>query len=147
MQTVEAKKQRIVQVRQLLEKFSAEHLSGQFSQYVFNLWEQVGRKRNYIITGGAAEVWAAAVVYVIGGLNFLFDRSNPHYLPPDVICQYFGTKKGTVNTRAKEIEKVCRIRMGQEGLCSAEISDSLTFVQLPNGLVLTKKVAREMGLL
>jgi len=32
-------------------------------------------------------------------------------------------------------------------LCSAEISDSLTFVELPNGLVLTKKMAREMGIM
>ena len=145
MQTVDAKQHRIVQVRQLLEKFSEKHLKGEHSQYIFKLWEQVGRKRNYIITGGAAEVWATAVVYVIAGLNFLFDRSSPHYLPPDVIWEYFGTKKGAVKTRAKEIEKVCRIRMGQEGLCSAEISDSLTLVQLPNGIVLTKKMAREMG--
>ena len=92
-------------------------------------------------------IWGAAVVYVIAGLNFLFDRRRPHYLSPDVIWEYFGTKKGTLKTRAKEIEKVCRIRIGQEGLCSAEISDSLTFVELPNGLVLTKKMAREMDIM
>jgi hypothetical protein len=147
METIEAKRQRIVRVRELLEKFSGEHLNAEFSQYVLKLWEQIGRKRDYVITRGAAEVWAAAVVYVIARLNFLFDRSCPHYLPPDVICGYFGTKKGTVSTRASEIEKACRIRMGQEGLCSAEISDSLTFVELPNGLVLTKKMAREMGIM
>ena len=98
MQSEDAKQQRIVQVRQLLEKFSEEHLSGEHSQYIFKLWEQVGRKRNYIITGGAAEVWAAAVVDVIAGLNYLFDRSSPNYMPPEVIWEYFGTKKGTVKT-------------------------------------------------
>lgn len=145
MQPIDVKHQRIGQVRQLLDKFSEEHLNGEYSQYIFKLWEQVGRKRNYIITGGAAEVWAAAVVDVIAGLNYLFDRSSANYVPPEVVWEYFGVKKGTVKTRAKEIEKVCRISMGQEGLCSAEISDTLTLVELPNGLVLTKKMAREMG--
>jgi hypothetical protein len=41
----------------------------------------------------------------------------------------------------------CRIRMGQEGLCQRGISDSLTFVRLPNGMVLSKKMAKEMGIL
>lgn len=58
-----------------------------------------------------------------------------------------GTKKTTVSARASDIEKVFKIRMGHEGLCNTEISDSLTFVRLPNGLVLSKKMAKEMGVL
>ena len=113
--------------------------------YVRKLWEQIGRKRNYVITGGKPEIWAGAVVYVIARLNFLFDRSNPNYLPPDVICDFFGTKKTTVSAKAAQIEKACRIRMGQEGLCSTDLSDSFTFVQLPSGMMLTKKIAKRNG--
>ena len=29
------------------------------------LWDQIGRKRSYVITSGTKEVWASAVVYVI----------------------------------------------------------------------------------
>ena len=58
-----------------------------------------------MITGGAREVWATAVVYVVARLNVLFDRDNPNYLPPDTICGHFGTKKGTVSARAAEIDK------------------------------------------
>ena len=87
------------------------------------------------------------MVYVIARLNFLFDRSSPNYLPPDVISDFFGTKKSTVSAKAGEIEKAYRIRMGQEGLCSPGLSDSLTFVQLPNGMVLTKQMARDIGIL
>ncbi|PIU60951.1 MAG: hypothetical protein COS85_22130 [Armatimonadetes bacterium CG07_land_8_20_14_0_80_59_28] len=145
---LDAQKQtRIEEVRDLLGAFSSEHLTPELAGYALKLWEQIGRKRNYVITGGAKEVWAAAVVYVIARLNFLFDQKNPNYLPPDTICGYFGTKKTTVSARSKEIEKACRIRMGQEGLCSSEISDSLTFVQLPNGFVLTKQMAKDMGIM
>jgi hypothetical protein len=141
------KQARIEEVRALLNAFSQEHLSPDLSGYVHKLWEQIGRKRTFVITGGRAEVWASAVVYVIARLNFLFDRSNPLYMTPDAICDFFGTKKSTVSAKAAQIEKACRIRMGHKGLCSPEISDSLTFVELPNGMVLTKKMAKEMGII
>ncbi len=146
--TTDAKKTaRIEEVQKLLDAFAEEHLTTELAGYVRRLWEQIGRKRNYVITGGKAEVWASAVVYVIARLNFLFDRSNPHYLPPDAICAFFGTKKATVSAKAAEIEKACRIQMGQEGLCSPDISDGLTYVQLSNGMVVSKRMAKEMGIL
>jgi len=143
------KQQRIEEVKASLADFAQHHFvnAPDLVAYTQKLWEQIGRKRNYVITGGTKEVWASAVVYVIARLNFLFDRSSLHYLPPDAICGFFGTKKGTVSARAAEIEKACRIRIGHEGLCNEEISDSLTFVQLSNGIVLSKRMAKEMGII
>ncbi|MEI6646701.1 MAG: DUF6398 domain-containing protein [bacterium] len=136
----ERKQERIEEVKVLLADFTSQHLAGapNLVAYIGELWDQLGRKRNYVITGGAKEVWASAVVYVIARLNFLFDRSSPRYLSHDTICDFFGTKKGTVSARATEIEKACRIRMGHEGLCSEEIADDFIFVQLSNGVVLSK---------
>ncbi len=143
------KQARIDEVKALLADFSEQHLARapDLVGYIEKLWDQIGRKRNYVITGGTKEVWASAVVYVIARLNFLFDKASPNYLIAETICSHFGTKKGTVSARAAEIEKACRIRVGHEGLCSPEIADDLTFVQLSNGMVLPKRVAREMGLL
>jgi len=147
---VDPKKQaRIDEVKALLTDFSKQHLvsAPDFVGYIENLWDQIGRKRSYVITGGTNEVWASAVVYVIARLNFLFDKASPNHLTADTICGHFGTKKGTVSARAAEIEKACRIRVGHEGLCRPEISDELTFVELSNGMVLPKRMAKEMGIL
>ncbi len=143
------KLERIEEVKASLTDFTQQHFADapNLAAYTCKLWDQIGRKRNYVITGGTKEVWASAVVYVIARLNFLFDRSNPHYLPPNTICGFFGTKKGTVSARASEIEKACRIRMGHEGLCSEEISNDLTFVQLSNGIILSKRMAKEVGII
>lgn len=138
---------RIEEVQALLDSFCEAKLSAEVGGYVRRLWEKVGRTRTYAITGGAKEVWAAAVVYSIARLNFLFDPKSPAYLAPDDICAFFGTKKSTTAGKAAEIERKCRIQMGHEGLCSPEISDSLTFLRLPNGMVLPKSMAREMGLI
>jgi hypothetical protein len=147
---VDPKKQaRIDEVKALLADFSKEHLATapDVAGYIEKLWDQIARKRSYVITGGTKEVWASAVVYVIARLNFLFDKASSSYLSPETICGYFATIKGTVSARAAEIEKLCRIRVGHEGLCRPEISDELTFVELPNGMVLPKRMAREMGIL
>jgi hypothetical protein len=147
---VDPKKQaRIDEVKAMLADFSKEHLATapDVAGYIEKLWDQIARKRSYVITGGTKEVWASAVVYVIARLNFLFDKASSSYLSPETICGYFATKKGTVSARAAEIEKLCRIRVGHEGLCRPEISDELTFVELPNGMVLPKRMAREMGIL
>jgi hypothetical protein len=142
---VDRKSKRIEDVRLLLEEFGKAYLTPQLTDYVLRLWEQIGRKRNYLITGGKPEVWASATVYVIARLNFLFDRQSKPYLPPDTICNSFGTRKNTISAKATEIERVCKIRMGHDGLCSPDIAESLSFVQLPNGLVLTRRQAKEMG--
>lgn len=143
------KQARIDEVKALLTDFSKQHLASALdvADYTEKLWDQIGRKRNYVITGGTKEVWASAVVYVIARLNFLFDKASSNYLTADTICGHFATKKGTVSARAAEIEKACRIRMGHEGLCRPEISDELTFVQLSNGMVLPKHMAKQMGIL
>ena len=147
MVAVSKKQVRIEEVRALLNAFSGKHLSSELSDYVMKLWEQIGRKRTYVITGGKKEIWASAVVYVIARLNFLFDRSKSNYLPPEIICDFFGTKKSTVSDKATQIEKACRIRMGHEGLCSPKISDNLTYVQLSNGMIISKRIAKEMGIM
>jgi hypothetical protein len=38
-------------------------------------------------------------VYVIAQLNVPFDRSNPHFLFPDDIGGFFGTKESTVSAK------------------------------------------------
>ncbi len=139
------KARRIEDVRLLLQEFGKACLTPELTEYVLRLWEQIGRKRNYVITGGRPEVWASATVYVIARLNFLFDRESKTFLPPDTICNFFGTRKNTILAKATEIERVCKIRMGHDGLCSPDIADSLSFVELQNGLILTRRQAKEMG--
>lgn len=147
MDEKEKKIRQMAEIKKLLAEFSTQYLTEELAGYVFVLLEKLGRKRTYSLTRGKPGIWASAIVYVIARLNFLFDSQNPRYLSADVICDFFGTKKSTVSMKATEIEKACNIRMGEEGLCSSELSDSLSLVQLTNGLVITRKQAKEMGLM
>ena len=147
MNEKEKKQERAEEISNLINEFCNRYLNDDLRGYAMKLLEKLTRKRTYPITSGRIEIWASAIIWVIARLNFLFDSQNPNNISTDTICDFFDTKKSTVGNKATDIEKACKIRMGEEGLCNSEISDSLSFVQLPNGIVLTKKMAKEAGLL
>lgn len=143
----EVKQLKAKEIRKLIDEFCDQYLNDELRSYALKLLDKLARKRTYSILSGRIDIWASAVIYVIARLNFLFDTQNPYCISADTICDFFGTKKSTVGNKATEIEKACKIRMGEEGLCNPEISDSLTLVQLPNGMVISKKMAKKWGLL
>lgn len=147
MNEKEKKQKRAKEISNLINEFCNRYLNDDLRGYTMKLLEKLTRKKTYSITSGRIEIWASAIIWVIARLNFLFDSENPNNISTDTICDFFDTKKSTVGNKATDIEKACKIRMGEEGLCNSEISDSLSFVQLPNGIVLTKEMAKESGLL
>ena len=138
------KAKRLNEIRQLVMAFCEDHLHEELAIYALKLCETLGRKRKISITRGSKEIWAASIVYVIARLNFLFDSESEFCLTADTICDFFGTKKSTIGSKATHIENVCNIGLGAEGFCSPKISDSLTLVELPNGLVIPKSMLTEL---
>ena len=132
--------ERLKEIKELVVSFCEEYLNEEMKVYILRLCDTLGRKRKISITRGKKEIWAASIIYVIARLNFLFDSKNELFLSADTICDFFGTKKSTVGNKATQIEKACNLGIGAEGFCSPEISDALTFVELPNGLIIPKSM-------
>ena len=135
-----AKDQRLKEIEALVVSFCIEHLNEDLQGYALRLCDTLGRKRKISIIRGKKEIWAASIIYVIARLNFLFDVENDMFLSADTICDFFGAKKSTIGNKATQIEKACNLGIGAQGFCSPEISDALTFVELPNGLVIPKSM-------
>ena len=134
------KTERLNEIKDLVLAFCEEHLDDELYGYALELCHMLARKRKLSISRGKKEIWAASIIYVIARLNFMFDPENEFFLSADTICDFFGTKKSTVGNKATQIEKACNLGLGAEGLCSPEISDALTLVELPNGLVIPKSM-------
>ncbi len=134
------KDERLKEIKELAVSFCVEHLNEELKSYVLRLCDTLNRKRKISITSGKKEIWAASIIYVIARLNFLFDPENELFLSGDTICDFFGTKKSTAGNKATQIEKACNLGIGAEGFCSPEISDAMTLVELPNGLVIPKSM-------
>ena len=134
------KDERLKEIKELVGYFSVEHLNEELQSYALKLCDTLGRKRKISITSGNKEIWAASIIYVIARLNFLFDSENELFLSANTICNFFGTRKSTIGSKATQIEKACKLGFGAEGFCSPEISDAMTLVELPSGLVVPKSM-------
>ena len=97
-------KNREKKLLELTGTFCAQKLDEDYLQLCDKLVKKLGRKRDVPFQRGKIEIWASAVVYAIGSINFLFDKSFKPYINTEQICEYFGTKKSTVSNKAKQIE-------------------------------------------
>ena len=76
---------------------------------------------------GKIEIWAAGVVYVLGGINFLFDKSSKPHASSDDICNYFSTSKSTTGQRAKAIRDMFKLQYFDSEFSTKELLDQSPF--------------------
>lgn len=141
-----AKDESAKEITTLVEAFGMRHLDDELTGYALKLCDTLSRKRKLNIARGKKEIWAAAIIYVIARMNFLFDKASPCFLTTETICEYFGTKKTSSSNKASLIEKACDFGIAEPGYCSREISESLSFVQLPNGMIMPKSMFSEISI-
>jgi hypothetical protein len=107
--TKEEIKEKEQQLLEMIRVFCTEKLDDDYLRLCEKLIKKMGRKREVPFQRGKLEIWAAAVVYAIGSINFLFDKSFEPYMTADQICVYFGTKNSTVASKAKEIKDMFKL--------------------------------------
>jgi hypothetical protein len=92
--------------RTLIEQtgaFCDQYLDAEYKELVEKLILKMKRKRTVPFLSGRVSVWAAAVLYALGQINWLFDAdSQPHVAPAD-IAKHFGVAQSTVSQKAKTI--------------------------------------------
>jgi hypothetical protein len=80
-----------------------EHLNDEYAALARELAAALARKRPSPIARGKAETWACGVVYALGTVNFLFDRSQKLHMRADDLCAAFGVSPSTGASKAKLI--------------------------------------------
>jgi uncharacterized protein DUF6398/SEC-C motif-containing protein len=111
------KAERVEAIKTMLEDFGREELNPLYIDFAVKLLHKIARMRKLNIQRGHMEIWAAAIVYVIARLNFLFDPESDVSLSADMICDYFDTVKSTVGNKASLIQKTCDLYYGAKGFC------------------------------
>jgi hypothetical protein len=88
---------------QLTGEFCDLHLDDDYKQLAEKLILKMKRKRTVPFLRGRVKTWAAAILYALGQINFLFDRSFEPYVEASVIPEYFGVSQSTAGQKAKVI--------------------------------------------
>jgi hypothetical protein len=109
MDTKQVKKEKEQMLTGLVSDFCRDKLNEEYETLCVELVKKLGRKRTVPFITGKLEVWAAAIIYTIGNLNFLFDKSFEPCIPSSDIHEYFGTKSSTVSAKSKTIRDLLKL--------------------------------------
>ncbi|MHA1492234.1 MAG: DUF6398 domain-containing protein [Promethearchaeota archaeon] len=127
---------------ELTARFSDEYLDEDYKQLCEKLIRMMSRKHYVPYLSGRIEIWAAAIVYALGQINFLFDHESEPHISRDDISNYFGTSKSTVSQRSKLIRDMFKMTYWDENFSSKYVIENNFFSNLvmANGVIVDKQV-------
>lgn len=94
----------------LTDTFCQAHLGHGYQMLCRKLIGVLARKRPSPLARGKPNVWACAVVRVIGWVNFLDDSSQKPHMKLTAIDMSFGVAESTGQGKAKAIRDLLKIR-------------------------------------
>ena len=97
---------RYMEVADIIERFCEEKLNDEYKEICLRALAKLCRKRPSPLLTGKANTWACGIVYAIGSVNFIFDKSQPMSMTAAEIAEWFGLSKSTAGGKASEINKL-----------------------------------------
>jgi hypothetical protein len=94
----------------MTDRFCADHLTVEYADLARYAIAGLCRKRPSPLAMGKPQTWACAVLYVIGQVNFLHDRSSTPYMAMADLCGHFGIAASTGGNKAKLVRDILAIR-------------------------------------
>jgi hypothetical protein len=137
MDTKQVKKEKEQMLIKLVSDFCQDKLNEEYKTLCVELVKKLGRKRTVPFITGKLEVWAASIIYTIGNLNFLFDKSFEPYIPSSAIHEYFGTKSSTVSAKSKTIRDLLKLNRFDNEFSTSHLMENNPFNQyvMVDGLI------------
>lgn len=131
------------QIVRLTDPICREHLNEEYAFMARSMAEVLGRKRPSPLLSGRTATWAAGILYALGRVNFLFDRSQTPHLTPAELCSLCGVSQSTASGKAKAIlDRLHSMPMDPEWtLPSRLIHNPLAFMIEVNDVIVDMRYA------
>lgn len=115
---------------ELTTAFCIKHVDKEYSRLCRKLIKLIGKEKEVPFKRGRPEIWAASVIYTIGTLNFLFDKSFKPYIPSKKINEYFQTNSVTISNKAAAIKKMFNLWHYDQEFSTKHMHNSNPFNEL-----------------
>ena len=81
-------------------------LNSEYRDLARAMTEALCRKRPSPLSSGRPRTWAGGIVYVLGRINFLGDKSFPPYMATSDLCAAFEIGESTAHAKARLSRKL-----------------------------------------
>ena len=124
-------KEREVKAIELAVAFCNEHLDEECAELCTKLVQKLGRKHSCPLQSGSIEIWAAASVYTICSINFMFSKSSRLSISSSEIAEHFGASGSTIAQKSRVIKDLLKIsNVFDPNFTLKEIADNNPFNHL-----------------
>ena len=131
------------QVVEVTDAVCHARLDEEYADLCRDVVAKLGRKRPSPLVRGSLTIWAAGVVYAVGQLNFLFDRSQSPHASADQLSEWLGVKKTTMANKARMVNDLLKVSPLDGQFMRRELvgSSPLTWLQEVDGLLVDIRTA------
>ena len=91
------------EITALTDAVCSKYLDEEYAQLARKMAVALARKRPSPLERGRRDVWAAAIVYALGSINFLFDKSQVPHISSEELAALFGVSQKTAASKARTI--------------------------------------------
>jgi hypothetical protein len=118
-------------------EFCEEHLNEEYAALARQLTAALCRRRSSPLSRGKANSWACGIIYALGFVNFLFDKSHEPYMSATELCEGFGISKSTGANKSREIRKLMDMVQFDPNWCLPSLMDEnpLAWMIMVDGLI------------
>ena len=131
-------KEREARVIELAIALCKEHFDEECAELCTKLVQKLGRKRSCPLQSGRVEIWAAASVYTICSINFMFSKSSRLNTSSAEIAEHFGSSSSTIAQKSRIIKDLLKIsNVFDPDFSLKEIADNnpLNHLVIKNGFI------------
>jgi hypothetical protein len=141
----------------LTNKVCEEHLDEEYAQLSRQAAAALCRKRPSPLSSGRVNSWACGIVYALGFVNFLFDKTQEPHMRADELCAAFGVAKSTGSAKSREVrDALDMIQMDPNWYRPSQMDDNImAWMIMVDGLIVDartmpleiQEIAYEKGLI
>jgi hypothetical protein len=131
----------------LMDSFCRKHLNEEYATLARELAAALARKRPSPLDRGKPGIWACAIVYALGTVNFLFDKTQTPHLRADELCASFGVSQSSGANKARQIRDLFGMSYFDPQWClPSKIGDNpMVWMLEVNGFVVdVRRMTREI---
>jgi len=124
-----------------------KYLNSEYATLSRRLAATLSRKRPSPLTNGKPDIWACAIVYALGSVNFLFDKSQSPHLRSDELCDAFGVSQSSGANKEKLIRDMLRMyQLDPNWILPSRVAKNprIWILQVNGYLVDIRQMPREM---
>lgn len=131
-----ALRERVAAIATVTDLVCEQHLDVEYAALCRTLTVRLARKRPSPLDRGDPRIWAAGVIYTVGSINFLFDKSQPVHLRSDKLAEHVGVVQSTMANKSARIRSLLGLSWYEPELtrCERLEENPIAWMVIVNGI-------------